>query len=468
MVTQTLTIAKNTFVESTRQPVLFILTLLCGVIQIFTTWSTGYSMGNTDAAEVSGDNKLLLDIGLSSVFVMGMLLAGFLATAVMSREIENKTVLTVVSKPIARPTVVLGKFLGVAGAISVAVVTMLVFLLLCIRHGVMSTAADEVDMPVVVFSLIAVGGALGFAGWANYFYGWSFPQMVTLLLAPLTIAAFIVVLFISKKWQIQPPFVDFKPQITLACAVLLLAVLVLTAIATAASTRLSQVMTITVCAGVFLASLLTNYFLGRMAYSNDPIGRVAAVVAANPRDPSFATPGDFYEVTLELPATRPLVPGDFVRYGPNPNGFDLQTPSPKAPRFEGNLDDPQQTLGPNAPRAIVLNRLAFSKGAEGSAGGRPVLTLRHMGPEDAGTSSAVRRPPEQGDYVFVTPTEVRPAYLVAWAVVPNLHYFWLLDAVSQNVAIPVGHVGLIALYSLLQIGACLSLAVMLFQKRDVG
>ena len=38
----------------------------------------------------------------------------FVATAVLSREIENKTVLTVVSKPIGRTTVIFGKYIGVA------------------------------------------------------------------------------------------------------------------------------------------------------------------------------------------------------------------------------------------------------------------------------------------------------------------------------------------------------------------
>jgi hypothetical protein len=49
-----------------------------------------------------------------------------------------------------------------------------------------------------------------------------------------------------------------------------------------------------------------------------------------------------------------------------------------------------------------------------------------------------------------------------------MHYFWLLDAVSQNQPVPVGYLGTAALYACLQIGAFLSLAVVLFQKRDVG
>src|SRR5690606_8340921 len=111
-----------------RQPIYFILIVICGILQVFNTWGTNFSMGYSSTAEVSSDNKLLLDIGLATVFVCGTLLAAFVATAVLSREIENKTVLTVVSKPVSRPVVVLGKYLGAAGAMLVATVTMLLFL----------------------------------------------------------------------------------------------------------------------------------------------------------------------------------------------------------------------------------------------------------------------------------------------------------------------------------------------------
>ena len=60
---------------------------------------------------------MLIDIGMATVFVAGGLLAAFVATGVLTREIENKTALTVISKPVGRPLFVLGKFLGVAGAL---------------------------------------------------------------------------------------------------------------------------------------------------------------------------------------------------------------------------------------------------------------------------------------------------------------------------------------------------------------
>ena len=148
MLRQASTIARNTFVEAVRQPVYLLLILVCGVGVFFTTWTAAFSMSYTDSAEVSRDDKLLFDVGLATVFVCAMLLAAFIATAVISREIENRTALTVISKPVSRPAIVLGKYAGVAGAILIAVATMLLFLLLGIRHGALTTAYDTADQPV--------------------------------------------------------------------------------------------------------------------------------------------------------------------------------------------------------------------------------------------------------------------------------------------------------------------------------
>ena len=53
-------------------------------------------------------------------------------------------------------------------------------------------------------------------------------------------------------------------------------------------------------------------------------------------------------------------------------------------------------------------------------------------------------------------------------ITPNFQIFWLADAVNQNHAIPVGYIGSTLLYGMLLIVAALSLAVILFQRREVG
>ncbi|MEX0876573.1 MAG: ABC transporter permease subunit, partial [Phycisphaerales bacterium] len=130
MITPALTIARNAFKESIRQPVFFIILLLAAFIQLLNTWIVGFTMGRRNVpGEVSGDDKMLLDVSMGGVFLLGILLASFIATAAISREIENKTVLTVVSKPVSRTSVIIGKFLGIAASMLVAIGIMIAFLL---------------------------------------------------------------------------------------------------------------------------------------------------------------------------------------------------------------------------------------------------------------------------------------------------------------------------------------------------
>jgi hypothetical protein len=451
MISQVLGIARNTLVESLRQPIFFVLIVASGLLQVLNTALASYSMGYTDTSEVSKDDKLLLDIGMGTVFVIGTLLAAFQATAVISREITAKTVLTVVAKPVERPTLVLGKYLGISGAILMAVIIMITFLLLGIRHEVMSTAADEFDQPVLTFALSAVGFSVALAAWGNFFYGWSFPQVSVTAMLPLVPASYVLTLLFSKEWEIQSLSTDFKPAVFTACCGLGLAIMVLTAIATAASTRLGQVMTIVVCAGVFLLGLLSNYLLGRAAFQNSWTAIVESAQPEADRYRDFDTSRARYALELLSFPEDTLRPGMSVWYGADPTGFSLAVPRFRP--FEGDATDPRTIGAEGTPAAVIVAE------AEGTA-----LVIQQAG----GGAVPVARPPREGDYIFLQPTTVNPVALAAWGVVPNMQYFWLLDAVTQNRIIPASHLVLVGIYGLLQIGAFLSLAVMLFQRRDVG
>ncbi len=121
--------------------------------------------------------------------------------------------------------------------------------------------------------------------------------------------------------------------------------------------------------------------------------------------------------------------------------------------FAGDLSNANDLIGPAAPSALVITQAD-----------RQHLRVRNVGAQPVGTL----RPPLPGDYVFLTPTRINPVAMVAWVAVPNLQFFWLLDAVTQNRPIPLEYLILVCFYGLAQIGVFLSLAVLLFQKRDVG
>lgn len=259
MLQQILTIARNTFTESIRQPIFVVLILVGALAMVLNPSLAAYSMETG-----GGDNKMLVDLGLSTIFVCSLFLAAFTAAGVLSSEVENRTVLTVVSKPVARPIFVIGKYVGAAAAIALAFYILAVIFVFTVRHRVMSTASDHFDGPVITFGLLAFLFALAFAAWGNYLYRWVFTSTFVGSLGVTITLALGLVLVVGKEWVLQSPLADFEArnheliQICVGLVFVLEAVMVLTAVAIAASTRLGQLMTLLVVLAVFICGLLAD------------------------------------------------------------------------------------------------------------------------------------------------------------------------------------------------------------------
>ncbi|MFG0293927.1 MAG: ABC transporter permease [Phycisphaerales bacterium JB050] len=455
---QTLSIARNTFVEAIRQPIYFVLILAGSLMQVFNVLLAAYSMDYTEEGlEVQKDNKLLLDMGLATVLVICTLLAAFIATNVLSKEIENKTALTVISKPIGRPVFIFGKFLGVSAAMTMAFVTLLAFFLLAMRHEVMSTARDSLNWSVIVTGGLALVVSVGAGIWGNFFYGWVFSSTTTRLLAPLSIGAWGITLLIERNFKLR----DFgaedyvssvvQPQVLLAAGAILLAMLVLTALALCVSTRLGQVMTIVVCAGVFIGGLMSNYLLGRYAFVNEHFA-VVDTVNTEFEDDTINQAGNSVSLTLTAIPNIDIEPGQPVYFGPAPNGVALAVP--KHQPFTGDVTRPNDLVDPD--------KFGRSLAVQAYDAEERELTIVNAG------GLPVSRMPREGDYLFMQPTRHNAPALAAWSIVPNLQSYWLVDAITQGHPIPARYIGLVVLYTAFQITGFLSLSVMLFQTRDVG
>jgi hypothetical protein len=57
---------------------------------------------------------------------------------------------------------------------------------------------------------------------------------------------------------------------------------------------------------------------------------------------------------------------------------------------------------------------------------------------------------------------------LGYAVVPKFQFFWIADALTQNNPVSLGYAGLVSAHALLYLTAILSLAVILFQTRELG
>src|SRR6202162_5114018 len=104
-------IAFNTFREAVRDRVLYNLIafalLLSGAAIL--------------VGEISIDIERLVvvNLGLTAVSIFGVLIAIFIGIGLVSKEIEKRTLYTVLSRPVRRWELLVGKFLGLTGTLVV-------------------------------------------------------------------------------------------------------------------------------------------------------------------------------------------------------------------------------------------------------------------------------------------------------------------------------------------------------------
>lgn len=251
-------ITRNAFDEVIRQPIYGILVLV-GVVMIgFSPLITMFTMME--------DVKLVMDMGLGTIFMVGIALAVLSATQVISREIESKTAGAIMSKPVGRFLFVGGKFLGVAMAMAVACYLLTIILLMTVRMNVPSTASYKVDWPVFLAEVLPLVGALAYGLHANYFYRSNFTSSAVLAALPLYTLAMGALLFISQDWSfdvIPASFVEVHVgQVAWAALLVFLGVCIISAVAVAVSTRFDVVANVLLCLLVFFVGMVSHYLFG--------------------------------------------------------------------------------------------------------------------------------------------------------------------------------------------------------------
>ena len=251
---QLLAVARNAFVESIRQPFYVVWLCVVGGLVVLAPALSGYTFDN--------DNVFATELLLSMLLVGGLILAAFTASGVISREIENRTALTVISKPIDRPVFILGKFLGIAGALVLAWWDWALLHLLTMRQGALSSAAIPWDLPVLTIGPIAVVAALAIAVGQNYLFHRHFGGALAKWLGILLPAALLVVLPFDHDFAPQNPLTDLHWPILMAQFFVLQSIFLFAAVATACSTRLGQVPTLAICLIFFFVGVSTDFYFG--------------------------------------------------------------------------------------------------------------------------------------------------------------------------------------------------------------
>lgn len=256
-------VAQNTFRESLREPIFFIL--LCSAILLI-------GLFPSLALFVFREQiKLVVDSSMATTLLFGLITAVLCASNTIHREIRNGTVLLLLSKPVSRWSFILAKMAGILAILSV-------FVFICCAASVISirVANDQFELDFFAFYTY-LGIILLSATWGafrNFYSQKSFSASATLSLTILLPCFVIILQFIHFEGKLLP----FPREVIPALILLFFAVWAMGAITVTLSARLDMVANLCVSSILFFAGLISDYFLAGSEGTITPAAFLYAII----------------------------------------------------------------------------------------------------------------------------------------------------------------------------------------------
>jgi len=148
--TQTGVIARATTKEALRQPVFLLMSAIGLTVIIMNVWVPYFSMGD--------DTKMYIDCGLATVLICALLHCIWTASMSVAEEIEGKTAMTLLSKPINRRQFVIGKYIGILQSALIMIAILGVVFFCLTYYKVPYDAKESSKEATPLFYMISMGG----------------------------------------------------------------------------------------------------------------------------------------------------------------------------------------------------------------------------------------------------------------------------------------------------------------------
>lgn len=139
-------IAFNTFREAVRDRVLYNL-ILFALIMIGASLLLG-------EITIGVQRQLLTNLSLTAISVFGVLIAIFIGIGLVSKEIDKRTLYTVLTRPVQRWEFILGKFYGLVGTLTVNAVFMTAGFFLAMLYLMHGFGRGDLYILVAIFFIL--------------------------------------------------------------------------------------------------------------------------------------------------------------------------------------------------------------------------------------------------------------------------------------------------------------------------
>ncbi len=151
---RTWAVAANTFREAIRERILYNLVVFAIVMTV-----AGLLLGQLSIRQ---DEKIVKDIGFAAMEFFGTLIAVYLGVSLVSKEIERRSLYSLLAKPLSRTEFFLGKFVGLAATLLVncAAMTLGLFLTLWLTGKSASPRLIVAVFPIYLGLIVCVALAM--------------------------------------------------------------------------------------------------------------------------------------------------------------------------------------------------------------------------------------------------------------------------------------------------------------------
>ncbi len=121
-------VAMNTFRESIREKLLFIVLIYAGILLLSTFVLSPLSVG-------AARGKIIMDVGLAGISLLGVLSAIMVGSTLVHKETEKKAIYVVLTRPVSRHEYLIGKFSGIVFALTVLMAIMAAVMVVMVTMG---------------------------------------------------------------------------------------------------------------------------------------------------------------------------------------------------------------------------------------------------------------------------------------------------------------------------------------------
>lgn len=154
-------IALNTFKEAVRDRILY-------AILVFAIAMIASTMILARIGAGSGE-KVIRDIGLGFISIFGVFIAIFIGIGLVHKEIDRRTIYTIVSKPIHRFQFILGKYLGLCLTlfVNVAIMTLALIGIIFLGEGIWDFRLAAASGMILIELMVVTGIAVLFSSFST-------------------------------------------------------------------------------------------------------------------------------------------------------------------------------------------------------------------------------------------------------------------------------------------------------------